>query len=489
MRGKRSTAAWLVAAALLAGACSSTTREGLQATAGEDATGAADADSVVLDVATEGGGEAATGSDAAGGPSAAGGAAQRRTAGAAGGAGGPGPAARAGDAPISSGQIKIGLHVSEDLQAAYAAFGAQGAEGDVRPALEKVVAWINDHGGYGGRKVVPVFHGSDALNGSFDSQAQAACSHFTEDEPVFAVVSGAVLPSVNLPECMVKKRTPLVWNYHYLVDRPLWDRYLPYLYMPFSMSADRLGVIYPDELVAAGFFGTGARVGIIRYDNPQHTRFSRELLRPRLAARGINVVEEVAVRQPPSAAAAGDTAAQLASGILRFRGQAVSHVVFVPTGGAVPFIFMSEAEGQGFRPRYAINSLDIPYFVSDQAPAGQLANAMAVGWSPASDTRRAQEPLRGPSALCYELTNSQAAQRFCDGLFFLKAALDRAPGVSDAAGLRAAVERLGTNFDPVFSLATRFGPGRHDGAAAIRIVTFDRTCECFQYTGPLKPVG
>ena len=390
--------------------------------------------------------------------------------------------------PITASTISIGIHVSEDLQAAYAALGASGAEGDVRPAIDKVVAWINEHGGLGGRKVLPNYHGSDALNGSFDSQAAEACAHFTEDHHVFAVVSGAVLPSLNLPDCLAKKQTPLVWNYHYLLDQSVWDQYRPYLYMPFAMSAERLGNVYADELVAAGYFDKGARVGIVRYDNPQHQRFSTALLRPRLAQHGIQVVEEIAVRQPPTAASAGDTAAQLSNGILRLRAASVSHVLFVPSGGAVPFVFMSEAEGQGYRPRYGMNTLDIPYFVSDQAPASQLSRALAIGWSPASDTHREQQPLSPPRKLCYDLTNSQQAQRFCDGLFFLKAAIDRAP-VSDAASLRAAVEGLGNAFDPVFTFATRFGPGRHDGASAIRVVAYDTGCECFQYTGPVKPVG
>ena len=180
-----------------------------------------------------------------------------------------------------------------------------------------------------------------------------------------------------------------MWNYHFLVDRPLWDQWLPTLYMPFSMSGDRLAGVYADELVAAGFFPKGARVAIVRYDNPQHVRFA-QLFRPRLAAAGVDVVEEVALRQPPSAAGAGDTAAQISNAILRLRASNVTHVAFVPTGGAVPFIFMNEAESQGYRPRYAMNSLDIPYFVSDQAPAGQLAGALAIGWSPASDTHREQ---------------------------------------------------------------------------------------------------
>jgi hypothetical protein len=388
-------------------------------------------------------------------------------------------------APSTGGTVRIGIHYSEDLQAAYAAFGAKGAEPDPVEAIQKVVDWINGHGGMGGHQVEPLFHGSDPLDGSFDALAQKACEDFAE-RGAAAVVSGAVLPTIVTPDCLSKRGIPLVWNYHYLLDEPAWQRYRANLYMPFSMTAERLGPAYVDGLAAGKWFDR-AKVGIVRYDNPQHERFSRAILRPALAARDVNVVEEVALSQPPSAAAAGDTGAQIANAIVRLRRAGATHVLFVPSGGAVPFIFMNEAEGQGYRPRYAMTTLDIPYFVNDQATPSQLHGALAVGWSPASDVYREQEPPSPPRQLCYQLTDSRASQRFCDGLFFLKQAFDAA-GRTDPDSLRTAVEGLGTGFDPVFSLRTSFRPGRHDGASVSRLVAFDDGCECFNYTGGLRPV-
>jgi hypothetical protein len=215
----------------------------------------------------------------------------------------------------------------------------------------------------------------------------------------------------------------------------------------------------------------------------------KDVLRPRLVAHRVNVADEVAVTRPPAASGAADTAGQLSSAILRFRSEGITHVLFVPTGGAVPFIFMSEAEGQSFHPRYAMNSLDIPYFVADQAPSSQLHGALAIGWSPASDMHHEQEPPPTASRdLCYSITKTNDAARYCDGLFFLKTALDRATTL-DAAGLQAAVEGMGTAFDPVFSLADHFGPNRHDGASAIRVDAYDDACSCFKYAGPLVPIG
>src|SRR5204862_3341269 len=98
--------------------------------------------------------------------------------------------------------VRIGIHTSKDLQAAYAAFGAKGAEGDLTPKIEKVVEWINAHGGMAGHRVVPVFHASDPLNGTFDAEGQATCDDLVDDQHVFAVVSGAVLPTIVTADCL-----------------------------------------------------------------------------------------------------------------------------------------------------------------------------------------------------------------------------------------------------------------------------------------------
>ena len=392
-------------------------------------------------------------------------------------------------APAAGGTVKIGIHISTDLSAAYTAFGAKNPPGDVTPGVQAIVEWINAHGGMHGRKVEAIFHSSDPLRGSFDSEAEAACADLVDDKHVFAAISGAVLPTVVTPDCFAKKHVPLVWNYHFFVDGPMWSRWMPYLYMPFSASADRMG-FYVDQLAANHYFAADARVALVRYDVPEQARFASQVLRPRLAAHKVNVVDEIAVSRPPSASGAADTASQLSSAILKMRTDGVTHVVFVPTGGAVPFVFMSEAEGQGFRPRYAMNSLDIPVFVAEQAPASQLHGSLVIGWSPPSDVEYAQEPTPKNEwrQRCHDLANIASMARYCDGLFFLKAALDRATTFS-AAGLQEAVEGMGASFAPVFSIADRFGRNRHDGASAVRLVSYDDGCSCFQYTGPLVDIG
>jgi hypothetical protein len=75
---------------------------------------------------------------------------------------------------------------------------------------------------------------------------------------------------------------------------------------------------------------------------------------------------------------------------------------------------------------------------------------------------------------------------YCSRLFFLKAALDRAHDITPA-GLRAAVDTLGTSFSSAITPTTRFWPGRFDGVGAVRDLYFDSGCKCFKYTGSWRP--
>ena len=482
-----SVAAAAVVALLLA-SCDSTTRQPLDVSAlvsddssPDTSSGGADALARGADALTA---DAPTGATTPGGP--------RRNAGPGTTSHSTGP--RSGTTGDSTGgggngdDIVIGFHTSKDLQAAYTAFGAEGAEGDVTPKLEILIDWFNDHGGVAGHKIVPVFHATDPLN----QQAQVACDDFTTDHHVNVVISGAVLPSINVPDCLAKKGVSLFWNYHYFLDQGLLEQYSPYLYQPFGISAERLAPALVDTLAAGDYFaGRGVppatSVGILRYDRAEQKRFSENMLRPRLADRGFTVGDEVAVSPPPSAAAAPDTAAQIANAIMRFRRANVTHVIFVPTGGVLPFIFLSAAEAQQYRPRYAMTTLDIPYFVRDQSPTQQLDGALAAGWSPPSDVDHPDEPPGALRQQCWDLTASRTANRYCDALFLLDDALGRVSGV-DAASVQAGMESLG-DVESVFALAERYAPGRHDGASAVRLLAFVNDCECWRYTGDLRPIG
>jgi hypothetical protein len=437
--------------------------------------------------------------------------AQGRTGSAAGGPGGPGaagpqpPAAgpvtpgtpAGGGTPVAAGgTIAIGVH-DDNPGAAFGQFGVQGGpSSDQTVWIRAIVDWINANGGMGGRQVELVHHVTESLNGSFDQQAERACADFAEDHDVVAVVSGARVPSLNLVDCLAGHDTPLVWNFHFMADRAVFDQYPDHLYMPSMVSADRLGV-WIDAVAGTGFFD-GGTVGVVRFDSPIHDRFSANVLAPALARHGSAITEEVGFNGASAAASAADLSAQANNAVLRFRSRGVDRVVFVPTSAIVPLLFFPAAEAQGFRPRYTLTTYDNPAFQDANAESfpAQLAGSLAFGWTPAGDVDWEQQPQPLPPAaqLCLDITQgaeptgTSSVRRYCDGLFFLKHLFDGGAEPT-TAGLRRAVESLGTSFPSAWTFAAGFGPGRHDGPTSGRLLAYDlEGCECYQYTGPEVPI-
>ena len=466
--------------------------------------------------------EALTGGGPAGDDAAAAGSSTEGAAGPAGGQGGAGvPGARAGQAgggtgtaasggsgtgvrptnvPMGKGvtadSIKIGFQVTRNLQAAFAAVGAEGRPAEERDVRQAVVDWLNARGGIAGRKIIPIWHEFEATSGTFESQAQEACATFTEDNEVFAAVSSNVGGNDAFLACMAAKGVPDIelnlWPY----DKTYYDRYPGLLYQPGRIRSDRAYGPWVDRLADAGYFDPGHRVGILRFDAPIFTRLSDQVVKPRLAARRATLAEEVIITTPRSVAEFGGMSAAFNSAIVRFRRAGVTHVMMIENAGIMPFFFLQQAESQGFRPRYALTSIDIPETVSSQSPAAQLNRAMGLGWTPPIDVDYADHPGGNPAwKLCEEIMKGAGFDNFsggigfyynnaCDALFFLKQAGDRASALTPD-GLRQSVEALGTSYVSPYGLGpTQFGPGKRDGAAAAGIIAFENGCACFRYTGP-----
>lgn len=405
---------------------------------------------------------------------------------AAGGAGGAGT--DGSDAAPPTGTIQIGVH-DDNPGAAFGQFGVKGGpSGDQGVHINAIVEWINANGGMGGRQVELVHHVTESLNGSFDEQAQRACSFFTEDNDVAAVVGGARVPTLNLVDCLAKHDTPLVWSYHFMADQVTLDAYADYLYMPAMVNADRLGV-WMDALAEDGFFDDGT-IGIVRYDEPIAERLSSQVIHPALARHGHEVAEEVAFRSATGASSAADLSAQANNAVLRFRSAGVDRLILEPTAAVVPLLFFAAAESQGFRPRYTMTSYDIPAFQNANAPGSQLSGSVAFGWLPAGDVDWEEQPQPLPPAAqrCLDITPSAdppgngSARRFCDGLLFLKHLFDNGAEPT-AAGIRRAVDALGSSYPSAWTYAAELGPGRHDGATTGRLVAYDDGCSCYRITG------
>ena len=502
MRGRSRATGLVLLLTLFAAACTSTTREkvdagaggtGLEVASGIPSSGATDVGSggtgAISDApATATGGSAATGRSSgvtSGSPSTAGGAA----AGSGGGGGTAGAAVPMG-AGVTEDEIRIGIEVAADINRATAAVGAQTSNPEEGAVAQAVIDHLNaEEGGIAGRQIVPVYSEKDATQGTWETHAQVSCSRFTEDDRVFVAIDSSVGGNDSLAACLAQRGVPLVEQNYWPFDAEAYGKIGRYLYQPARMIQERWVPAFIDGLVSLGFFGKDAKIGIVRFDQPVFER-QAAAMKTRLAQHGLSVAAEAATITPHGVSDFGTMGAQIGNAIVSFQSRGVTHVLMAEYNGQLPFFFLPAADSQGYKPVYGFHSNNLP---NTQAGGGQapqqLVGSMVVGWMPANDVADAEEYRGGSYAKCQEIGKDSGGNErgrrlyvsyYCESLLFLKAALDQAAALTPE-GLEESVSRLGTSFDSAFGYATRFFPGRHDGGAAVRYTRFDEACECYLY--------
>ncbi|MHB8669234.1 MAG: ABC transporter substrate-binding protein [Acidimicrobiales bacterium] len=367
--------------------------------------------------------------------------------------------------------------------------------GDNQVQAQAVVDDLNAHGGIAGRRIVPVYATFEATSRNWEADYQAICTSLTEDHKVFAVVNATTAYARTFVPCLAQHNTPLVNSAGGQADDLGMRQLAPYFFNPGSANLTRIARFYVDGLAAEGFFSAGTKVGLVRVDDNAFKRASDNMLKPRLAAIGVTVAQEAVVSAQTSLA---DTASQMPALTLRFHQSGINRVLFLDNATIAP-LFAIQASSQGYNPRYGLTTLSNPVLIEQNVPASSLQGAIGVGWQPAQDVLAQYEPpSNAPTARCDALmakagqggvsrTGQWAERMYCDELSFLKTTLDRAQEVTPA-GLMAQVEALGTSFVSTMTFHTQFGPGRHDGSAAVRLLAFDDGCKCFKYTGGERTV-
>jgi hypothetical protein len=403
--------------------------------------------------------------------------------------------------------VAVGFYYAEDGQETVRAFGASNDTPSFKDAANAMIKEINAAGGIGGRKIVPVFHGI-RLGADRSSEDQAACSTFTQDNKVFAVV-GAGTTTDQFAACLAK--AGVVYVYAGLtVDNEAAFRRYPLLSEPISMNIDRVAKVEADGLAAQGWLkhapgsdaalaGKPVKLGVIVRDDPNFKNTYEKVLKPAYARHGAPVAEVFYVSAVPQ-----QLGADIDAAVLRFASQNITHVTFLSSGGLTPGLFMIRATGQRYQPRYGFSSQDAPQVVLPNLPdkQGQLRGALGVGWLPFGDVVNPTE--KGVAAPSYQrcLTtlrkhgvnptdaNSAGLLMFvCDGFWFLEASLEAGlAGDFTSEGFVAGQNRLGSSYPPAGVISTRVGPDRHDGVGSIRYLAFVESCTCFRYTSNKIPV-
>lgn len=390
--------------------------------------------------------------------------------------------------------IRFGIEIA-DRAATFGALGVGSEQGAREQYVRAVVDHLNATGGAAGRKIELVLHITSDTNGTFDAQGQAACTHFTEDTPVFAagsMVSGG-LPT--LVSCMSGRGFPIVTEAQESYDDTDFRRN-PHLYAPAKVSGTRWRV-WIDDLHRAGYF-RGGRIGLIRFDTAKGKRITDGVVKPALAAHGLRAVEEAVLTPPSSVAGLSSTAASASNAILRFQSQRVDRALFVATFGVAPFFWMPAAESQGYRPRYGMTSDEFLDFTKENVPAAQLRGARGIGWWPIRDVAGPQDPKGRPGEAPCRAAFKKAGLTFpdrlsegyalgdCALLLFMKRTADRAFDLTPD-GFAAAVKGFARSYPNTTTFGTDL-TRRRDGANAFRSLAFADDCGCWRYLGGTRTV-
>ena len=402
---------------------------------------------------------------------------------------------------ITADEVKIGFWLLDKGNAGQV-LGCEGnsncATGDENVDLAALVKWVNANGGLGGRELVPVVYHTDALSSSWAAQAQAACTYFTEDQKVFAVVSEGEAGRPFMAPCVADRGIPVIDPAHWPWDRTARKPLAPFFYQPQRADPERWMAAYVEELWRQGFFAEDSTIGLFRFDAPPFTRVTENVLKPRLAKHGLSLAEEAVLTTPPSVGAYSDMNAQIGNAIVRFRNAGVDRVLFFETMSEITLFYFPQAQAQGYYPRYGVSSMQYLDSARQNATPRQLAGAVGIGWGPFYDVAPSNDAGNSTGAKrCAKALQDGGAEPGagrnpqCDTIFFLKAVLDRAVRLEldlTPSGFRQAVHAVGNSFEPASTFGASFSAGRHQGVSHYRRIAYEAGCECFAYRGKTRPL-
>lgn len=345
---------------------------------------------------------------------------------------------------------------------------------------------INDHGGIAGRRLELVFYLVN-LTESPATQGQAACTSFTEDNQVAAVLSGYYYAPAH--RCLSQKGVPSLLGTNYGVDGEL-AREMPAVVAWATPLLDRIAGVLPGAFQRLGKLRSGTTAGIIVTDSAPYLR-SEARLRSALTSQGVTLVTEK-IRDSDSGDYSG-AVNDASRAVLRFRSEGVTEVMFLSHNAFEPTVFMQAASSQGYEPTYLLSSQQYPGTLAGLVPASQLDGAVGVGWAPALDlssgydtSPRAQACLaafKKQGITFGSAVETAAGLLACDGVELLDRAAERPGGLTNGDALLAAARDGRAGFVSAVNFKTTFPSGRPDGVAAYRSMAFSGGCGCFNYQG------
>lgn len=396
--------------------------------------------------------------------------------------------------PAKGEPVRVGMQYLSDTEGTSQTFGAPLATGDNRKQAKTVADWINARGGIRGRPLEYVFHGvsSGDYYNDREGASEKTCVAFTQDNKLYA--ASILYTNPNLVGCLADAGV-LVTAATYPQDAEVFQRYSRYFYMPAAMNVTRANKEMVAQLTASTFLPRNAKVGIGFEDTPQYRRVAAAL-KADLKARGISVVAEFGENRDDFST----VPSQNQNAVVQFRQAGVTHVLFADGGGSVALYFMLAADNQRWFPKYGLGTQNAINVLELYVPESQLVNVQGMSYFVA-DSAGVAEAGNATAKLCMSIfkqagvstgasrsVTEQLAVGICDNALFLADVSGAADALS-AEAFQAVVDR-GTVFRPSAStFATKYGKGRHDGVAAVRMVAWNPGTKRWKWISNVIPVS
>lgn len=398
---------------------------------------------------------------------------------------------------VNSTKIYFGIPYSEAGPTNSATFGAA-LDNDARKPYNAIIDHINGQGGLFGRQIEPIYYELDAGSSQpIDQQEQAACSHWTEDNSVFGILSGGDI----LQECAESAGS--ISTFPIGASLPEDFQTYPHYFETSGINLIRVGQVTVEGLHRQGYFGKAPKVGIVAWDLAEYHEALERGYVPGLEQKGITMATEPAyVSAPQTAQDLAQASADINSAVLRFQSQGITHVFLLDgeaglCGGAcLTTLFLRRADSQEYFPRYGFNGNNQVKTGQEAGlyPASQLGRSIVVEWNDADESYDEGTHINGARERCYKLmrdagvpmdnANRQAFARFaCEQFWFfqlIESILGKAPLTSD--NFMVGVNKVGWGFSSPNAYGIHFSSTQHDALSAARNMKYVDSCTCYQWT-------
>jgi hypothetical protein len=396
-----------------------------------------------------------------------------------------------------TGPIKVGFLYSVNDGADQAGVD-NGNNFSVGHVVRSYVDSFNSTGGFAGRHIDPVYFDVHSASSDYDAQMQAACSAFTEDNHVAAVISASGYYSDTLFTCLTKAGVPLVGGDFLAPDRSAASRY-PLFITPTNPLADTRYRVLVERLAASGFLRASHKIGVVVEGCPTGQRLYQNAVRPALSHAGLAVAATSETRCFQSLQDLGGMTSDTQNAVLQFSTQGVDRVLFVSAAaeGNLVLVFTEAAEAQHYRPGYAIDSVAAPAVLASNIPGAQMQNMRGLGWVPKLDSQNPDdaEPTSTGRMCLHRLQKdaglrpSSAADYYtvygaCDAFALYDTILRTTRGQPSSGAVLAGLDAIGGSYVSATTVNGResFGRAHTTGASAGRLFAFNGGCTCFRYT-------